>query len=127
VPRPRFAAYLQQDARGIHGSDHPPVLPTGRGRSRACRKAESDKGQGTIPSLVALPRGGVPVAYEVAKALERRSTLLMVRKIGCEAERNSDWVPSSTADHPILSLTRMWFARFGPQSDYIRARKCSGS
>lgn len=34
------------------------------------------------PIVLALPRGGVPVAYEVAKALEAPMDLLFVRKIG---------------------------------------------
>lgn len=32
--------------------------------------------------VLALPRGGVPVAYEVAKALEVRLDLMLVRKLG---------------------------------------------
>lgn len=34
------------------------------------------------PIVLALPRGGVPVAYEVAKAIEAPMDLLFVRKIG---------------------------------------------
>ncbi|KAH7716748.1 hypothetical protein AAVH_15841 [Aphelenchoides avenae] len=34
------------------------------------------------PVVLALPRGGVPLAYEVAKVLEAPLDLLMVRKIG---------------------------------------------
>lgn len=38
--------------------------------------------RGAEPLVLALPRGGVPVAYEVAKALKAPLGLLMVRKIG---------------------------------------------
>ena len=34
------------------------------------------------PIVLALPRGGVPVAYEVAKALEMPLDIVLVRKIG---------------------------------------------
>ena len=34
------------------------------------------------PEILALPRGGVPVAYEVARALHAPLDLLFVRKIG---------------------------------------------
>jgi predicted phosphoribosyltransferase len=37
---------------------------------------------GRNPLVLALPRGGVPVGYEVAKALEAPLDLLLVRKLG---------------------------------------------
>ncbi|MGV8839564.1 MAG: phosphoribosyltransferase [Bauldia sp.] len=37
---------------------------------------------GTDPIVLALPRGGVPVAFEVAKALHAPMDLMLVRKIG---------------------------------------------
>lgn len=49
----------------------------GRKLARALEKYSAD-----APVVLALPRGGVPVAFEVAKALHAPLDLLFVRKIG---------------------------------------------
>ena len=38
------------------------------------------------PVVVALPRGGVPVGYEVARALNAPMDVLVVRKLGCPGQ-----------------------------------------
>jgi putative phosphoribosyl transferase len=38
------------------------------------------------PVVLALPRGGVPVGYEVARALEAPLDVLIVRKLGCPGQ-----------------------------------------
>ena len=48
------------------------------------------------PVILALPRGGVPVAFEVARALRASLDLIFVRKIGAPAMRNSVWAQSWT-------------------------------
>lgn len=50
------------------------------------------------PVVLALPRGGVPVAYEVAKALEAPLDLLMVRKIG--APGHEEYAAGAVVDGP---------------------------
>ena len=42
--------------------------------------------QGERPVVVALPRGGVPVAYEVARALDAPLDVVVVRKLGAPAQ-----------------------------------------
>jgi len=49
------------------------------------------------PVLLALPRGGVPVAAEVALALGAPIDLVLVRKSACPGNRNWRWAPSLMA------------------------------
>ncbi|HLB80901.1 MAG TPA: phosphoribosyltransferase family protein [Dongiaceae bacterium] len=42
--------------------------------------------RGEDPIVLALPRGGVPVAYEVARALDAPLDLLLIRKIGAPGQ-----------------------------------------
>ncbi|TIO81724.1 MAG: phosphoribosyltransferase, partial [Mesorhizobium sp.] len=55
-----------------------------RDREEAGRKlgAELEKLQLENPIVLALPRGGVPVAVEIAKALKAPLDLAIVRKVG---------------------------------------------
>ncbi|KAI1720472.1 phosphoribosyl transferase domain-containing protein [Ditylenchus destructor] len=50
------------------------------------------------PVILALPRGGVPVAFEVAKCLKAPLDLLMVRKIG--APMNKEFAIGAVVDGP---------------------------
>ncbi|WP_281033868.1 phosphoribosyltransferase family protein [Methanohalophilus mahii] len=43
--------------------------------------------------ILALPRGGVPVAYEVARQLGVGMDIFLVRKLGFPGMRNWQWVP----------------------------------
>ena len=48
--------------------------------------AELLRFKGQDPVVLALPRGGVPVGFEVAKALEAPLDLILVRKIGAPSQ-----------------------------------------
>lgn len=47
--------------------------------------------------VLALPRGGVPVGYQVARALNAPLDVLIVRKLGTPAMRNWPWGRSPAA------------------------------
>jgi putative phosphoribosyl transferase len=54
------------------------------------------------PVILALPRGGVPVAVEVAAALEAPLDLVLVRKIGLPARRELAMGAVVDGAHPIV-------------------------
>jgi putative phosphoribosyl transferase len=54
------------------------------------------------PLVLALPRGGVPVGYEVARALECPLDTLVVRKVG--APLNPEWAVGAVAPKDITLI-----------------------
>ncbi len=54
------------------------------------------------PLVLALPRGGVPVGYEVARALECPLDTLVVRKIG--APLNPEWAVGAVAPKDVTLI-----------------------
>lgn len=73
------------------------------------------------PIILALPRGGVPVAYEVAKALDAPLDLLFVRKIGAPGHEEFGIGAVVDGASPQLVLNEDIVRRLDPGSDYIRA------
>lgn len=76
------------------------------------------------PVVLALPRGGVPVAVEVALALHAPLDLVIVRKIG--ARGNPELAVAAIAEgagQPVLDLASMEMT--GTYRPYVEARACA--
>lgn len=74
-----------------------------------------------MPLILALPRGGVPVGYEVARALDAPLDLLLVRKIG--APGHAEYGIGAVIDgaDPQLVLNEEAVRLLAPSPEYIRA------
>lgn len=75
------------------------------------------------PVILALPRGGVPVAFEVARALAAELDLLLVRKIGAPGHRELAIGAVVDGKNPQLVLNREIIAHAPPPPGYIEAEQ----
>lgn len=73
------------------------------------------------PLILALPRGGVPVAFEVAKELDAELDLLMVRKLGAPGYAELGIGAVVDGAHPQLVLNEQVVRQLAPSLNYIRA------
>lgn len=71
------------------------------GRELAARLSGKDLPRAVV---VALPRGGVPVASEVARALKAPLDILLVRKIGVPHEPEVALAAIAEGDEPVLEV-----------------------
>ena len=73
------------------------------------------------PIVLALPRGGVPVAFEVARALGAEMDLLIVRKIGAPHAPEYGIGAVIGGAHPQVVLNQDAMDSVRPSADYVRA------
>lgn len=89
--------------------------PEFRDRAEAGRQLAEALGGTAIdnPVVLALPRGGVPVAYEIARFLQAPLNLLFVRKIGAPANKEYGIGAVIDGDPPerVLDADAMRYAR----------------
>ncbi|KQX20050.1 MULTISPECIES: phosphoribosyltransferase [unclassified Sphingomonas] len=80
-----------------------------------------DRHASAHPLVLALPRGGVPVAYEVARALDAELDLLFVRKLGAPGYEELGIGAVVDGADPQLVLNEDIVRQFAPSPNYIRA------
>jgi len=73
------------------------------------------------PVVLALPRGGVPVAFEVADGLGAELDLLFVRKIGAPGYEELGIGAIVDGAHPQLVLNEDVMRQLAPSPEYLRA------
>jgi predicted phosphoribosyltransferase len=72
------------------------------------------------PIVLALPRGGVPVAFEVARALAAPLDVVLVRKIGAPGQKELGLGAVVDGAHPHVVLNEDVVRAVGAGDDYIR-------
>ncbi|HLT01010.1 MAG TPA: phosphoribosyltransferase [Geminicoccaceae bacterium] len=75
------------------------------------------------PVVLALPRGGVPVAFEVAKVLEAPLDLVLVRKIGAPFQPELAIGAVVDGERPELVLNRDLIADYGIPESYVERER----
>jgi len=71
------------------------------------------------PCILALPRGGVPIAFEVAKALQAPLDLVLVRKIGAPDQPELAVAAVVDGKRPELVLNRRIANALGVSDEYL--------
>lgn len=72
-----------------------------------------------VPVVLALPRGGVPVGFEVARVLEAPLDIVLVRKIGAPGQPELALGAVVDGDNPEVVLNEDIVRAFDPPPGYI--------
>lgn len=72
------------------------------------------------PVVLALPRGGVPVAYEVARALQAPLDVIVVRKLGAPGQPELGIGAVVDGDHPRSVLNEDVVRALAVSDDYLQ-------
>jgi putative phosphoribosyl transferase len=75
------------------------------------------------PVVLALPRGGVPIAYEVARVLEAPLDLVLVRKIGAPFQPELAIGAVVDGERPELVLNRDLISEYGIPESYVEGER----
>ncbi len=77
------------------------------------------------PVVLALPRGGVPVGFEIASALSAPLNLVLVRKIGAPQQEELAIGAVADGEHPELVTDSRLIAALAVSSDYLEEMKAA--
>ena len=75
------------------------------------------------PVVIALPRGGVPVAFEVAKVLEAPLDVILIRKIGAPGQPELAVGAVTDGGRPEVVINKDIARATGASADYIERQK----
>jgi putative phosphoribosyl transferase len=73
------------------------------------------------PVVLAIPRGGVPVGYEMARALDAPLDVIIARKLGAPGQRELGIGALADGDHPETVLNPELLALIDVPENYLRA------
>ncbi len=79
------------------------------------------KDKSESPVVLPIPRGGVPVGYEVARALGAPLDVIVTRKLGAPGEPELGLGAVVDGDHPETVLNQNLVALLGVSEQYLRA------
>jgi putative phosphoribosyl transferase len=78
--------------------------------------------RGRHPVVLAIPRGGVPVAFEIARALDAPLDLMVTRKLGAPGQPELGIGALADGDHPEAVLNPELLAMIDVSETYLRAQ-----
>ncbi len=81
--------------------------------------------QNQRPVVLALPRGGVPVGFEIARALAAPLDLVLVRKIGAPQQEELAVGAIADGEHPELVTDQRLAARLAIPPEYFAQAKAA--
>ncbi|MDW9644699.1 phosphoribosyltransferase [Sinorhizobium meliloti] len=93
----------------------------GRRLARVIEAHLTEKADFADPLVMALPRGGVPVAFEVARTLGASLELLIVRKIGAPGHPEFGLGALVDSDEPQVVLNAEAMRIANPSEKYVQA------
>lgn len=73
------------------------------------------------PVVLAIPRGGVPVGYEIARALDAPLDILIARKLGAPGQEELGIGALADGDHPETVMNQEVLGLIDVPESYLRA------